>query len=189
MECWADPSGEQTEQRPANSAQLWSQTMGTSRSSQPALSAAEMQSSARAQLPWHTNSSLLFFSFMLFKENQGQPETLLAPFVSSPSLQHHLNLTKKQCQHCAVGAGSCQNVLTKHPHVLQPCSPPRQRELSLNYTKQIGSIKISFLNGYIKIKMNGNCFSIRGDGRHSAEPTPGSSPYPCRTETPALRAQ
>uniref|UniRef100_A0A8B9Z9R9 Uncharacterized protein n=1 Tax=Buteo japonicus TaxID=224669 RepID=A0A8B9Z9R9_9AVES len=37
VECWADPSGEQTEQRPANS--------------------------------------------------------------------HHLNLTKKQCQHCAVGAG------------------------------------------------------------------------------------
>lgn len=80
-------------------------------------------------------------------------------------------------------------MLTKHPHTLQACSPPRQRELSLNYTKQIGSINIFFLNGYIKIKMNGNCFSIRGDGRHGAEPAPGPSPYPPRTETPASRAQ
>lgn len=115
---------------------------------------------------------------MLFQENQGQPET---PYPHPFPLHHHLNLTGKQCRRCAVGAGSCQNVLTKQPHALQPCSPPRQRELSLNYTKQIGSINFFFppLNGDIKIKMNGNCFSIRGDGRHGAQPLPLQDRTPC----------
>ena len=52
-------------------------------------------------------------------------------------------------------------MLTQHPRALQPRSPPRQGELVLNYTKQIGSINIFFLDGYIKIKTNGNFFSIR----------------------------